>query len=54
MSGLTVTEKEHWKNRIARRIDKRIEAITADDPNFFERIERDARKQALESLGLAE
>jgi len=54
MSGLTVTEKEHWKNRIARRIDKRIEAITADDPNFFERIERDARQRALESLGLAE
>ena len=31
MSGLTVTEKEHWKNRIARRIDKRIEAITAGE-----------------------
>ncbi|GAG12915.1 unnamed protein product, partial [marine sediment metagenome] len=54
MSGLTVTEKEHWKDRIARRIDKRIEAITAGDPNFFERIERDARQRALESLGLAE
>ncbi len=54
MSGLTVTEKEHWKGRIARRIDKRIEAITAGDPNFFERIERDARQRALESLSLAE
>ena len=54
MSGLTVTEKEHWKKRIARRIDKRIEAITAEDPNFFERIERDARQRALESLDLAE
>ncbi len=54
MSGLTVAEKEHWKNRIARRIDKRIEAITAGDPNFFDRIERDARRRALESLGLAE
>ncbi len=54
MSGLTVTEKEHWKNRIARRIEKRIEAITAGDPNFFERIQRDARQRALESLGLAE
>ena len=54
MSGLTVTEKEHWKNRIARRIEKRIEAITAGDPNFFERVERDARQRALESLGLAE
>ncbi|NQU24426.1 MAG: hypothetical protein HQ567_24350 [Candidatus Nealsonbacteria bacterium] len=54
MSGLTVTEKEHWKSRIARRIDKRVEAITAGDPNFFERIERDARQRALESLSLAE
>ncbi len=54
MSGLTVTEKEHWKTRIARRIDKRIEVITAGDPNFFDRIERDARQRALESLGLAE
>jgi len=54
MAGLTVTEKEHWKSRIARRIDKRIEAITAGDPNFFERIDRDARQRALESLGLAE
>jgi len=54
MAGLTVTEKEHWKNRIARRIDKRIEAITAVDPNFFDRIQRDARQRALESLGLAE
>ena len=54
MPTLTVTEKEHWKGRIARRIDKRIEAITASDPNFFERIDRQARQRALESLGLAE
>ena len=52
--SLTVMEKEHWKQRIARRIEKRIEAITAGDPNFFERVERDARQRALESLGLAE
>jgi hypothetical protein len=54
MPTLTVTEKEHWKGRIARRIDKRIEAITASDPNFFDRIDRQARQRALESLGLAE
>ena len=54
MSGLTVTEKEHWKNRIARRIENRIEAITASDPNFFDRIEREARQRALESLSLAD
>jgi len=54
MSGLTVTEKEHWKKRIARRIDKRIGAITAGDSSFFERVEREARQRALGSLGLAE
>ncbi len=52
MSGLTVTEKEHWKNRIARRIENRIEAITASDANFFDRITRDARQRALKSLDL--
>ncbi len=54
MSTLTVTEKEHWKNRIARRIEKQIETITASDANFFERIDRQARQRALESLGIAE
>lgn len=53
MPGLTVTEKQHWKERIARRIDKRIAAIEAEDPNLMERITREARQQALESLGLA-
>jgi len=52
--GLTVTEKEHWKDRIARRIDKKIEVISAEDPNLFDRVSRDARQRALDSLGLAE
>lgn len=54
MPGLTVTEKEHWKDRIARRIDKRIEVLWADDPNLQERIAQEAHQQALASLGLAE
>jgi hypothetical protein len=32
MAGLTVTEKEHWKERIERRIDKRIESIWTSIP----------------------
>jgi hypothetical protein len=52
MPGLTVTEKEHWKGRIARRIDKQIDTLTAADPHLLERIEREAGQQALESLGL--
>lgn len=54
MAGLTVTEKEHWKERIERRIDKRIESIWAGDPNLKERIDEQARQKALESLKLAE
>ena len=54
MPGLTVTEKEHWKDRIGKRIDKKIEAISAEDPNLLDRIHREARLRALSSLGLAE
>lgn len=54
MAGLTVTEKEHWKDRIARRIEKRIEAITAGDSGFFGRVEQQAHQRALESLGVAD
>jgi len=54
MAGLTVTEKEHWKERIERRIDKRIESIWAVDPNLKERITQEARQKALASLKLAE
>ena len=54
MPGLTVTEKEHWKNRIGKRIDKKIDALVASDPGLFERINREANQKALESLGIAE
>ncbi|MCI0640166.1 MAG: hypothetical protein L0Y72_24465 [Gemmataceae bacterium] len=54
MAGLTITEKEHWKERIARRIGKKIEALCVQDPNFMERIQRQAHTRALESLGLAQ
>ena len=54
MPGLTVTEKEHWKTRIAARIEKRIEAIKAQHPALFDRVKREAHAEALRSLGLAE
>ena len=53
MANLTVTEKNHWRDRIQGRIDRKIEAITAGDPGFLERIKQEARTRALESLGLA-
>lgn len=54
MPGLSVTEKEHWKNRIAHRIDCRIDRLWAEEPNLQEQINRQARQQAIASLGLAE
>ena len=54
MANLTVAEKNHWRDRIQARIDRRIEAITAGEPGLIERIRQDARAQALASLGLAE
>jgi hypothetical protein len=49
-----MTEKGHWKTRIAARIEKRIEAIKARHPALFERIKRESHAQALQSLGLTE
>src|SRR4051794_18850201 len=54
MPGLTVTEKQHWRDAIARRIDRRIGAIQARHPALFERVKREAHRQALATLGLAE
>lgn len=51
-NALTVTEKQHWKDRIGKRIEKRIEALGAEEPGFLERIQEAARKHALKSLGL--
>lgn len=53
--ALTVTEKEHWKNRISRRIEQAIEATYASsDAGFLERVNEEARKRAIESLGLTD
>ena len=54
MPGLTVTEKEHWKDRLAKRIERKIEVLKASDPGRFTRRNREARMQTLQSLGLAE
>src|SRR3954451_19127735 len=54
MPGLTVTEKDFWRTRIAARIDRRIEAIRARHPALFDRVGREAHAEALRSLGLAD
>lgn len=54
MPGLTVSEKNHWKDRLSKRIDKRLEAIAAEDPNLLDRVKRQARIAAMQSLNLAD
>jgi hypothetical protein len=54
MPGLTVTEKSHWRDRIAARIEKAVERIKAHHPALFARVAREAHAQALASLGLAD
>jgi hypothetical protein len=51
---LSVTEKQHWRDAIARRLTSRIEAIQAQHPALFDQVRRAAHTQALESLGVAE
>jgi hypothetical protein len=54
MPGLTVTEKSHWRDRIAARIAKAIERIKARHPALFDRVAREAHARALASLSLAD
>ena len=53
MANLTVAEKNHWRDRIQARIDRRVDAITAGEPGLVERIKQEARGRALVTLGLA-
>ena len=50
MPGLTVTEKSHWRDRIARAVER----IKARQPALFDRIAREARARALTTLGLSD
>src|SRR5260370_2775798 len=53
MPNISVTEKAHWGDRIAARLDKKIESLTAAVPGLMERIKHEARQGAIASLGLA-
>ena len=47
--SLTVREKDHWRERIARRIDHAIEEMQAkEDPGFDKRIREQAEQQGVD------
>ena len=50
---ITLTEKSHWKDRIGKRIDHRIETLVAkEDPVLLQRVKELSRDKAYESLGI--
>lgn len=51
---LTVSEKQHWRDRIAKRIDKKITGITNRNPGLFQRVTAAARTRAIATLGLTD
>jgi hypothetical protein len=53
MPTLTVKEKEFWRNRLAKKIEKKIEAVCTRAPHLLERIASQAQQRALDSLSLA-
>lgn len=49
---ITVKEKEHWKERIARRIDKAIKKLVAEkDQHFFTKHKKMSKEKAVQFLG---
>jgi hypothetical protein len=50
--ALTITEKNHWKERIAQRIDKRIDQIKCANPKVFQDITDKAKQEAINSVNL--
>lgn len=54
MSRITVSEKEHWKERISTRIKKAIQAIEVDNPTEIEDIKNRSEMDAHTYLGIKE
>lgn len=51
--GLSVKEKEHWRNRIEARIEKKIEMLAfSASPNYFKNVELKARETTAKKLGV--
>ena len=50
---IRVAEKTHWKERIGKRIDQRVETLVAkQDPLLLQRVVEQARAKAYESLAI--
>ena len=53
--AITVKEKEHWKNRIAEKIERRIETLVAtQQPSYLGEVDRKASEEAAGILNLSD
>jgi hypothetical protein len=52
--AISITEKEHWKERIGKKLDTRIQTLKMQDSAYFFLTEEKARTQALAALGIAD
>jgi uncharacterized protein YbjQ (UPF0145 family) len=52
MPSLTIAVIRYWTQRLAQRIDQKIESLAAVEPGLLERLAAQARQRALHSLGL--
>ena len=51
--SLTIAEKSHWKERIGKRIDQRIEMLVArENPILLQNVAEQSRARAYDSLGI--
>ncbi len=51
--SITVTEKEHWRKRLAARIERRIDAlVAATQPGFLLQVEDSTKTKAQSALGI--
>ncbi|MDF1816323.1 MAG: hypothetical protein P1V20_29255 [Verrucomicrobiales bacterium] len=49
---LTITEKNHWKERIEAKIENKIKRLEATDPDLFKKTKERSRTQLLKDLNL--
>ena len=49
---LTITEKNHWKERIEAKIDNKIKRLEATDPDLFKTTKKRSRTQLLKDQNL--
>jgi hypothetical protein len=50
MPMISVTAKAQWRDRIAAKPEKKIDAHCAASPSLMDRVKREARQRAIEAL----